>query len=274
MGLLLSHNCTLHVYPDLIKIKTPGYTPEVGERKRGKVQVFSRESRKRLFELLHSIEYKTCTFATLTYPAEFPLDGKLVKEHLRRFRARFERTYGRARVIWRLEFQKRGAPHFHLLVLDVPWLDRIWLSINWYECVGSNDYKHLKAGTNVKLVTNSGEKRLVMAYVGKYTGKEDQSEAPEEYSDVGRYWGKWNVTEKQGCEIVIDPTEANLLVTLLARERVDGNAYTPADARSCTLFGSNPGCSVFAERVVTLVHEMRLQYRNRRARILLPDGRD
>jgi len=55
---------------------------------------------------------------TLTYPGDWKSiapDGASVKRHIRLWRKRFHREYGEpARYIWKLEFQRRGAPHIHL----------------------------------------------------------------------------------------------------------------------------------------------------------------
>lgn len=57
---------------------------------------------------------------TLTYPGDWEVvapDGEAVKVHLRAFFKRFARAWGRDLVgVWKMEFQRRGAPHFHLLM--------------------------------------------------------------------------------------------------------------------------------------------------------------
>ena len=47
----------------------------------------------------------------------FPRSGRVVKEHLWAFKKRWFRRWGAYPVgVWKLEFQRRGAPHFHLYV--------------------------------------------------------------------------------------------------------------------------------------------------------------
>lgn len=57
---------------------------------------------------------------TLTYPGDWEVvapEGEAVKAHLQAFFKRFARAWGRAWVgVWKMEFQRRGAPHFHLLM--------------------------------------------------------------------------------------------------------------------------------------------------------------
>lgn len=86
--------------------------------------------------------------ATLTYPAAFPLDGSLVKSHWEKLR-RWLAGQGLG-GLWMLEFQERGAPHFHLL-LNGP-INKSRLALKWYQIVGSGDEQHLQAGTRVEAV--------------------------------------------------------------------------------------------------------------------------
>jgi hypothetical protein len=114
------------------------------------------------------------------------------KKDLHVFRKRFERAWGAFGMFWKIEPQKRGAPHFHLLVRFVGQIElkalRIWMSENWYEVVGSGDVKHLLAGTRVEQVNSWNG---VMVYAAKYMGKECYAEAGG-WNLPGRWWGVWN----------------------------------------------------------------------------------
>jgi hypothetical protein len=127
----------------------------------------------------------TPIFVTLTYPGEWPRDPKAWKKHLDTFGKRLLRRYPNACAIWKLEPQKRGAPHYHLIVLNVPHVDKDWLAQAWYEVVGSGDTKHLRAGTRVESIRTW---RGCMAYASKYTAKVIE-ELPEGWEKVGRMWG-------------------------------------------------------------------------------------
>jgi hypothetical protein len=127
-------------------------------------------------------------FITLTYPADYPGDWQLWKRHLGAWFDRVRRRLPRAAAVWKLEPQKRGAPHFHLLVVGVPFLAKDWLSRSWYEVVGSHDPKHLAAGTQVQLARSH---KGVIAYASKYTAKPER--LPASWQDgVGRWWGVYN----------------------------------------------------------------------------------
>lgn len=130
-----------------------------------------------------------CLFVTLTYPATYALDAQVWKRHKAAFERRLERKHPEAGWFWRLEYQKRGAPHYHLLVYGVDWIDRHWLAKAWFGVVDSGDLRHLGAGTSISRVTaEEGVKR----YVGKYVAKLPAlAELPEglDWEHVGRWWG-------------------------------------------------------------------------------------
>jgi len=156
---------------------------------RGKICGFSRKSRLRLLSRLAMVNKKAGlpVFITLTYPAEFPKDRKIYKAHLEKFIKRIVYRFPKVAGFWRLEFQERGAPHYHLLVWGMNTHYRKLVSKLWYEVVGSGDEKHLRAGTQVARVRSW---RGVMFYAGKYMAKMDKTEF-----ETGRVWGYFNA----GC---------------------------------------------------------------------------
>jgi hypothetical protein len=119
---------------------------------------------------------------TLTYPGEFSTDGKVVKKHLKAI-LRWLRAKGLSGLWW-LEFQSRGAPHFHIYLTGR--VDKDDLSRKWYDIVGSGDIRHLRAGTNVQTIQKP---HAVAAYAAKYARKQQQKDVPAAYEDVGRFWG-------------------------------------------------------------------------------------
>lgn len=170
---------------------------------RGKVTEFSYKSRQRLAFTAANSLVTFQSMLTLTYPADFPSDGKTVKSHLNTFlqalRRRTKQPY-----LWFLEFQRRGAPHFHILSayrLPSPrnvvkrsngasWEtfkpDDDWAAQRWYEIVGSGDLNHWRCGTSWEAIrSKDGGAR----YAVKYAYKLEQKSVPEDYSNVGRMWG-------------------------------------------------------------------------------------
>jgi len=127
-------------------------------------------------------------FICLTYPADWPKDGRTVKRHLDTFGKRCRRIS--AFFAWALEYQSRGAPHFHLLARFPDGWDvgkvRGWVALNWFEVVGSGDEKHLHAGTSAECVNNA---ECAGWYISHYLGKEYQKTVPEGVTLPGRMWG-------------------------------------------------------------------------------------
>jgi hypothetical protein len=168
-----------------------GYEVRWERKKRGPIRDFSRGSRGRLMRRLASADKDKVMlaplFITLTYPEEWPADAREWKRHLEAFRSRWERKYGRCASIWKMEFQRRGAPHFHLAVFVGELVRRSWVARAWYEIVGSGDIKHLLRGAHVRRVRTW---RGMKSYVSKYMGKEQ--EAGLRPAQIGRCWGVWH----------------------------------------------------------------------------------
>jgi hypothetical protein len=202
-GLSTAHNCTLTTYTggEYAELRPPEKLGKVGGGGiRGHISGFSKASRRRLQRLLAVVDQErqeVPLFVTLTYPGEFPADPAVCAAHLRAFRARMHRRYGKFAAVWRKEYQKRGAPHYHLLLfLDrAPELLRSEVSNIWYEVVGSGDERHLRAGTQVVQVKSW---RGARGYAAKYMGKLEMlqpssgREAEQPVGKTGRLWGVWN----------------------------------------------------------------------------------
>lgn len=121
---------------------------------------------------------------TLTYPSVFPQDGREVKRHW----AAMRKWLVRRGVcgLWFLEFQDRGAPHYHVFVnVEVPYLA---VAAAWYRICDTGDKKHLVAGTRVEQLR---EVDAAARYAEKYAIKPEQKVVPEQFRDVGRFWGRF-----------------------------------------------------------------------------------
>jgi hypothetical protein len=155
------------------------------EGKRKEIGGFSPASRLRLLKWLQSINRDKVKFqpifGTLTYGREFPTDGETIKRHIDNFGKAFRRRYPESCFIWKLEAQERGAPHFHLLILNQGYVSHKWIAATWNRIVGG-DKLHLKAGTEVRRVRSWGG---VISYASKYIGKAGGTEL----TGVGRHWG-------------------------------------------------------------------------------------
>lgn len=112
-----------------------------------------------------------------------------------------------------LEFQDRGAPHYHILITGI--LDRQELSRMWYDIVNSGDPRHLQAGTSIQFIVDDNDYRLesdrvryrelkrkghrnvkrmfisrseAESYMIGYFKKNDQKVIPENIENSGRFW--------------------------------------------------------------------------------------
>lgn len=153
---------------------------------------------RKLFDSVDNGELAGAFFLTLTYPSEYPAVAVTKRHRLALFK-RLYRLCPNVAIVWKLEPQKRGAPHYHLCVFGLAqrgrsrrkWLQHMrgWLAGAWYDIVGSGDIKHYRAGTQFDEVRNY---RHAKSYVGKYLGK-DQHELLDERP--GRFWGHWGKLE-------------------------------------------------------------------------------
>lgn len=84
--------------------------------KRGKIKGLSRKSRKNLLRIINKLEpSESYYFVTLTYGRNWIDEPKLWKRHLSILLKRVRANYPKSSGLWRLEFQKRKAPHYHIL---------------------------------------------------------------------------------------------------------------------------------------------------------------
>ncbi len=161
-----------------------------GERVRGKrkeVNGLSSQSRRRMKKDLNKLIWTVPpVWVGLTEPGEFgtPKESK-VKFH--RFKVALRRRWPSVAGFWRFDLQKRGAPHYHVYLFNVPYEElRKYLDEMWFKAVGSGDIKHLNAGVNCKQLDNSWKHR---AYTSKYMSKVPAANLP---SWTGRCWGYIN----------------------------------------------------------------------------------
>jgi hypothetical protein len=211
----------VEITPQMLTIKKKMYLPPAHKSyNRSSITNYSMKSRKRFFEALLTMDWEkisvnTIRELTLTYPAIYPKDGVVLKSQFDAFAKRLKRfgsEYGQIAFAWKLEFQKRGAPHFHLIIITrfpIPLNTlREWALTSWSDFVGKwihslDQYsdeeklsaieKHRKAGIEADCVRKSkhGLVCYLAWYIGKEKGKakEHQHVVPAEFQNVGRWWG-------------------------------------------------------------------------------------
>ncbi len=213
-----------------IRIKFPNSDTQKGGGVRGANRGFTPGVRHRCLHSVNAIDQRAvsgdrCVFTTLTYPLAFP-SARETKIHFKEFLRRFRASWG-ACGHWKLEPQKRGAPHYHLLahlpshfsLYDL----QQWTSRVWYDIVKSGDEKHLLAGTQVKPVESWAQ---VCAYAGKaeYLGKlfslaDLPSDVLDKWQKPGKFWGIFGAKDLPVYRVHVDLSrrQASLLRRAVVR---------------------------------------------------------
>jgi hypothetical protein len=177
----------------ILKVSKAEPTKQTGGGLRGVVKGFSRGSRRRLMSKIAGVrrDAKLPVFVTLTYPKAFP-EPKQSKYHLKVFILRMKRAFPDAGIIWKLEPQKRGAPHYHLLVWGSSEKNlRAFVPTAWHEIAGGGDDLHLlwHEGKlkNKHCVNAVYSFKGVWSYASKYLGKTFEVAGWDSVA-VGRFW--------------------------------------------------------------------------------------
>jgi len=189
------------------------YLPE----QRGKIMSFSKKSLANLIFTINATDVEFNSMITLTYPKDFPANGASVKEDLRVYLQWVQRRY-KTEVLWFLEFQQRGAPHFHILTqvnelnpsmrvdAGMCWVRRI-IEADWFMACfreynngtqmafNYQDYKLevlkiAKVNLHDTFWELAKSENGMRNYAAKYASKMYQKEVPENYLEVGKFWGK------------------------------------------------------------------------------------
>jgi len=170
------------------KIISDKLSPRTGGGVRGKCADFSPRSRKNLIDKLSSldgdkIKDSGVAFLTLTYAQKYP-SFKRAKLDLRNFFAKVERkTKLDLGFVWRIEPQKRGAPHFHILIFgwnktEDGWplthedFKSLWSSCVDYSCL---DFSGIIPRSPIIEISFIRSFKKLMYYVSKYVAKYEKS---------------------------------------------------------------------------------------------------
>lgn len=177
----------------IVGLSASGVPPYSTER--GVIKKLSSKSRQRLalFATENTIDWES--MLTLTYGANYrEFYGTDVKSHLYEALRWLKNSWGGIAYLWFIEFQKRGAPHFHVLLNVTPDnIDRHFMAYQWCRLVGGGNrkemdkifYQHCKIQCWDKIREVDGARR----YVLKYASKTEQKTVPFKYQNVGRFWG-------------------------------------------------------------------------------------
>lgn len=243
----------IEVFPGLIRLTAPDLNrrektanrvldapiimPSDEEGEPRQIRDWSRKSRARMVSSIAELDLfplvskdGRLVMVTLTYPGgweDVVPDGPTAKRHLRAFFRRIEHEFGVQLVcIWKMEFQARGAPHFHILMSvptgragearELEYLRRLeeyrrgersarprrkksvgdglafreWLGVTWADIVGVKDpvqrELHEAAGTGLDYA--EGERARDPKRTAVYFGKHGEFAAKEYQNSVPELW--------------------------------------------------------------------------------------
>lgn len=228
---------------------------------RGEVIEWTPGSRGRMIRRLAELDWSPFTtpgimpvFVTLTYPGDWLTvapEGRAVKRHLAALERRWRRAWPGCWYVWKLEFQRRGAPHLHLYAAVWPGLragetrevtqvrrrpavgDGLyfgpWLKAVWADIVAHPDpderRRHERAGVRVdwgEALRATDPKRIAVYFTkhGQFAAKEYQHQVPVEWQapgmGPGRFWGVVGL-ERVAVSVVVTDTERVQLARTLRR---------------------------------------------------------
>jgi len=174
-------------------LKTPPYPNR--QRVRGEVREFSADSRARLNWVATQADVEWKSMITLTYAKHYPKKFKDFKADLNYFLVAMRRRLVPVKYLWFMEFQSRGAVHFHILLTKPP-VRAHWeyLSPKWCGCVigwgGKAEWaRWFNSFNRGKFWIEADKPGGLARYASKYALKIDQKKLPDSITGAGRFWG-------------------------------------------------------------------------------------
>lgn len=194
---------------------------------RGRIVGWSRKSRNRMQIRLNSLDWSPLfesglepAMVTLTLPGEWESVAStpaMFKRIVERFKTAYRDSWGESLCgVWKLEFQRRGAPHLHILMTppdgvasgSFPYEFKEWLGRAWARAVDHQDPHHRllgeERGTGIDYVGPAyRDPRRIALYFGKhgmFEAKDYQNEMPRLWRDAvasgepgAQFWGVWQL---------------------------------------------------------------------------------
>jgi len=163
------------------------------EREQNDIKKFSKKSRKNLFNIFNCLEYSEYglpLFVSATWHYDAPDTRTKLKSDLEKFVQKLKRGLPPFHAIWKLEYQERGVPHFHFILLPLDKSEKMftpqrenfikekWLSLKKCKCA------HCKLFA-IKTVSCNNYK-MSISYISKEIAKVQDNYFDH---DLGRIWG-------------------------------------------------------------------------------------
>jgi len=199
------------VFWNVLKVKVRRPLKRISESgrswRRGLTIGFSRPSQNRLTELIRMVARDDVPYLLTLTPECNMQDSRIFKRWLHRFHREFSRQYPDTPVVWRLEFQKRGAFHYHLLIWydDDPcaprlgFEDELWIKNTWMNITGANSPSAFERGAQLLDPMNKKDAPKIINYMAKVRMEIDplveghtvKGNQIRDDIHTGRYWGVW-----------------------------------------------------------------------------------
>lgn len=200
---------------------------------RGDVQRFSARSRSRLLQMFARTDLRRlpthCTFTTLTYHLTWADDAATWHNQIEEWDRRVRRAHPGSWSVWRLEFQERGAPHFHVLTFSWEPIPESTITEEWHDIGGRCCEWCDRYMVRVDPIETWEQ---ASRYASKYEAKVDETIIDR---SSGRVWGvkgRKNRVETL-YEVELSEAEAFAIRRIFKRIiRVANGYYRPGGTRS------------------------------------------
>ena len=201
---------------------------DYGAPERGTITKMSKQALARLIVTIQSTEIEFSSMLTLTYPKVYPSKGDIIKQDISFLTTWLKRNFD-TENLWFLEFQERGAPHFHVMLendaitpkmrvkVGLKWTERIVLSDWFSDYIDDQDKPEETYSKEVRKIAAVNCHETVWElirevsgarnYVTKYAAKAYQKKPPKWFKGVGRFWGCSRAVSTKGIEIDVTDSE-------------------------------------------------------------------
>jgi len=154
-------------------------------------------------------------------------DHSEAKNHLDLLLRWLKYNYKEGAFLWRMEYQQRGAIHFHIIAFNVHRVEIEKVTKYWQELTGDDSYPDVETMHN---------RRKAVYYVSKYVAKRESNNPSgfinEPYSEKPQFFGRFL---GRGQSQIIAPGRENDHVFERGRESISRYAQVCAQTLSASL---------------------------------------
>lgn len=205
---------------------------------RGEVTEFSASSAARMRRYLRGCLPEYSVLITLTYPFGHGYDGARSKRDLKVFLQRLRRNASRMggddltySAFWFAEFQRRGSLHYHIFTTHK--FPKDWIAQSWYDICGTEDERHLRAGTRIESIRSG--RHGISAYASKYAAKQTQKVVPEDFGWIGRFWGVSGWRGHKSADTWLEPEDTGTRAVVRRINQLESEIKQGISSGECTV---------------------------------------